>query len=156
MQNPNFSNPNKTQKFKAEARDQASLGSLEGRGDLMAMNKRKRKWMESNCKFAWQLWMKKKKMLEDQISEWGSVCWDGSRENILKAQTMEIVDRLRFLNPILEITDEVDSSGGILRDSTDFGPSLHALENPSPYDGVAWHVPPWKLRFVCMIVFKLG
>jgi len=107
----------------------ASSGSSEGGGDPAAMDERKRKRMESNRESARRSRMKKQKLLEDLSDVASRLQGENVRlaqsikakeeayveieaaNDILRAQTMELADRLRFLNSILEIADEVGGGG---------------------------------------------
>ncbi|KAK7278181.1 hypothetical protein RJT34_23206 [Clitoria ternatea] len=101
----------------------ASSGSSEG-GDP-AMDERKRKRMLSNRESARRSRMRKQKLLEDltgevsqlqganehlaqsiKVKEEALVEMEAANE-ILRAQMMELSDRLRFLNSILEIAEDV-------------------------------------------------
>lgn len=88
-------------------------------------DERKRKRMLSNRESARRSRMKKQKQLEDLASEIGRLKNENSQlfqsikaeeeayaeiesvNNVLRAQTKELTDRLRFLNSILEIAEEV-------------------------------------------------
>ena len=93
------------------------------------MYERKRKRMESNRESARRSRMKKQKLLEDLSDVASRLQGENVRlaqsikakeeayveieaaNDILRAQTMELADRLRFLNSILEIADEVGGGG---------------------------------------------
>ncbi|XP_028781891.1 bZIP transcription factor 53-like [Neltuma alba] len=88
-------------------------------------DERKRKRMLSNRESARRSRMKKQKQVEDLSSEIGRLKAENGRlfesikakeeahveiesvNNVLRAQTTELTDRLRFLNSILEIAEEV-------------------------------------------------
>ncbi|KAF7818135.1 bZIP transcription factor 53-like [Senna tora] len=102
----------------------ASSGSDAGDPRSEIMDERKRKRMLSNRESARRSRMKKQKLLEDLTNEIGrlqsanSQLLESIREkeeayiemesanSVLRAQTMELFDRLRFLNSILEIAEE--------------------------------------------------
>ncbi|ESW17143.1 hypothetical protein PHAVU_007G214300 [Phaseolus vulgaris] len=99
----------------------ASSGSSEG-GDP-AVNERKRKRMESNRESARRSRMRKQKQLETLTEEASRLQSENAAlaqsikakkeayvemeagNDIIRAQTMELADRLRFLNSILEIAE---------------------------------------------------
>ncbi|OIW07031.1 hypothetical protein TanjilG_02665 [Lupinus angustifolius] len=107
-------------------RSAASSGS-EG-GDPASIDERKRKRMISNRESARRSRMKKQKVLEDlteevyrlqssnkEINQSIKTKEDAylkmeSGNNILKAQTMELSDRLRSLNSIIEMAEEVNGN----------------------------------------------
>lgn len=102
----------------------ASSGSDDPRSEVM--DERKRKRMESNRESARRSRMKKQKLLEDLTNEISRLRSENSvlvekikekeeafsemesSNTILRAQTMELCERLRFLNSLLEIADEVN------------------------------------------------
>ncbi|CAJ2631928.1 ocs element-binding factor 1-like protein [Trifolium pratense] len=103
----------------------ASSGSDGGDLQSGTIDERKRKRMLSNRESARRSRMKKQKLLEDLSDEANRLQIENKKllenikakeeaciENIaangvLRAQTMELTDRLRFLNSILEIAEEV-------------------------------------------------
>lgn len=107
----------------------ASSGSSDG-GDPAMMNERKRKRMESNRESARRSRMRKQKLLEDLTDEASQLKVENARlaqsikakeeayaemeaaNDIIRAQTMELSDRLRFLNSIIEIAEDGGSYGG--------------------------------------------
>ncbi|KAL2345475.1 LOW QUALITY PROTEIN: hypothetical protein Fmac_006760 [Flemingia macrophylla] len=117
----------------------ASSGSEGGDPQI---DERKRKRMLSNRESARRSRMRKQKQLEDLTDEIArreqeargghqgqeEACVETEAANsILRAQTMELADRLRFLNSILEIAEEV---GGL---------SVEIPEIPDPL------LRPWQI-----------
>lgn len=125
----------------------ASSGSDGGDPRSDMMDERKRKRMLSNRESARRSRMKKQKLLEDLTNEISRLQGANnqlvqsikekeeaynemeSANGILRARAMELFDRLRFLNSILEIAEEVS------------GLSVEIPEIPDPL------LKPWQLTF---------
>ncbi|XP_028771047.1 bZIP transcription factor 53-like [Neltuma alba] len=123
----------------------ASSGSDDPRSDVV--DERKRKRMQSNRESARRSRMKKQKQLEDLTNEISRLQSANSqlvqnikekedaynemesKNTVLRAQTMELFERLRFLNSILEIAEEVS------------GLSVEIPEIPDPL------LKPWQLPY---------
>ncbi|KAK4282562.1 hypothetical protein QN277_013923 [Acacia crassicarpa] len=123
----------------------ASSGPDDPRSDVM--DERKRKRMQSNRESARRSRMKKQKQLEDLTNEISRLQSANSllvqnikekedayneiesNNTVLTAQTMELFERLRFLNSILEIAEEVS------------GLSVEIPEIPDPL------LKPWQLPY---------
>ncbi|KAF8038049.1 hypothetical protein BT93_B0797 [Corymbia citriodora subsp. variegata] len=104
---------------------QASSGSDSDPRLGVADDERKRKRMESNRESARRSRMRRQKQLEDLVGEMGRLQQANaqlvasinasaqkyaeveSANNVLRAQTMELTDRLRSLNSVLEIVEVV-------------------------------------------------
>ncbi|KAK7259225.1 hypothetical protein RIF29_24826 [Crotalaria pallida] len=125
-------------------RNQTSSGSEGGDPNTM-IDERKRKRMLSNRESARRSRMRKQKQLEDLADEISTLnsanrkivetikvkeeaCLENEAANrILRAQTMELTERLRFLSSILEIAEEVS------------GLSVEIPEIPDPL------LKPWQI-----------
>ncbi|KAE9589494.1 hypothetical protein Lal_00000603 [Lupinus albus] len=132
-------------------RSAASSGS-EG-GDPALMDERKRKRMISNRESARRSRIKKQKVLEDlteemyrlqhskkEISQSIKMKEDAylkieSANNILRAQTMELSDRLHSLNSIIEMAEEVNMNGSF---------NVFPIEMPQISDPF---MNPWQLYY---------
>ncbi|KAF7804919.1 bZIP transcription factor 53-like [Senna tora] len=102
----------------------SSSGSEGGDPRDVVIDERKRKRMLSNRESARRSRMKKQKLVEDLTNEISRLQCENSQlhqsikakeeayteiesvNNILRAQTMELTDQLRFLNSILEVAEE--------------------------------------------------
>ncbi|XP_004494422.1 bZIP transcription factor 53 [Cicer arietinum] len=130
----------------ASVKRPASSGS-DGGGDLQngTIDERKRKRMISNRESARRSRMRKQKQLEDLSDEVNKLriennklledikikeeaCIENEATNgVLRAQTMELTDRLRFLNSMLKFAEEVS------------GLSVEIPEIPDPL------LKPWQI-----------
>ncbi|XP_018808498.1 bZIP transcription factor 53 [Juglans regia] len=129
----------------ASVQRSASSGS-DGGDPRFAVDERKRKRMLSNRESARRSRMKKQKQMQDLTNEISRLQMANSQlvqsinakeqayvaiesaNNILRAQAMELTDRLRSLNSVLQIIDEVS------------GFSLDIPEIPDPL------MNPWQLH----------
>ncbi|KAG6647999.1 hypothetical protein I3843_07G115700 [Carya illinoinensis] len=109
----------------ASVQRSASSGSDGGDPSLATVDERKRKRMLSNRESARRSRMKKQKQMEDLTNETSRLQMANSQllqsisakeqayvaiesaNNILRAQVMELTDRLRSLNSVLQIIEEV-------------------------------------------------
>lgn len=132
----------------ASPQRQASSGSGSDVGHTnVGIDERKRKRMESNRLSAQRSRMKKQKQVEDLIGQvtqlqnanvelverinvtTQSYVDVESRNNVLRAQVMELTDRLRSLNSVLQIVEEVS------------GLAIDIPEIPEPLMEQPWQVP---------------
>ncbi|MED6169087.1 hypothetical protein PIB30_018008 [Stylosanthes scabra] len=117
-----------------------------------AMDERKRKRMLSNRESARRSRMRKQKQLEDlteevkrlevsnksmieaiKVKEEGYAKIEAAN-GVIRAQMMELEDRLRFLNSILEIAEVVGGGSGVSELSVDLPEILDPLLKP-------WQIP---------------
>ncbi|XP_022155257.1 bZIP transcription factor 53 [Momordica charantia] len=128
----------------ASIQREGSLGS-NGRSQSGIPDERKRKRMQSNRESARRSRMRKQKQLEDLASEVGRLEIANNQllqsisakeqafiqvdnmNNVLRAQAMELTDRLRSLNSVLHIVEEVS------------GLAMDIPEIPDPL------LKPWEL-----------
>ncbi|XP_022757889.1 bZIP transcription factor 53-like [Durio zibethinus] len=112
-----------------------------------SIDERKRKRMLSNRESARRSRMKKQKQLEDLVNEESTLQKENSQlserinvttqhyiqmesaNNVLRAQAMELTERLRYLNSVLHIVEEVS------------GYAVDIPEIPDP------QMEPWQLTF---------
>lgn len=132
----------------ASPQRQASSGSGSDLGPVtVGMDERKRKRMESNRLSAQRSRMRKQKQMEELIGQVTQLQKANeelmvrinattenyvkvdSRNNVLRAQVVELTDRLRSLNSVLEIVEEVS------------GLALDIPEIPEPLMKQPWLVP---------------
>ncbi|MCD7446502.1 hypothetical protein HAX54_007817 [Datura stramonium] len=127
-------------------RQSASSSASEDDQRYAGMDEKKRKRMISNRESARRSRMKKQKLLQDltgevsrlqaanksiatkieETAERYAIC--AAHNNVLRAQTMELTDRLRYLNDVL-------TSSGLAADVAD--PLLKPLQTPCPMQPIA-------------------
>ncbi|KAL3349783.1 hypothetical protein AABB24_022714 [Solanum stoloniferum] len=127
-------------------RQSASSSASDDDQRYAGMDEKKRKRMISNRESARRSRMKKQKLLQDltgevsrlqaanknivskidETTERYAIC--AAQNNVLRAQAMELTDRLRYLNDVIDST-------GLAADVAD--PLLKPLQNPCPMQPIA-------------------